>query len=105
VSFEQSSFTVDESEDLSIRINLNRILTVPVDVQVRDNPPSEVRIPAGATAAIFQFPVSDNNICNDNITIPLVIVPLTANCVAGDPGRATVTIIDDDGEWWLTLFQ
>ena len=97
MTFAQTSYTASESEDLRIKLSLNRALSVPVDVQILDDQPP-VRIPVGATRAIFVFPVADNNICGDDFSFPLIIVPQTPNCVAGDPDRAIANIVDDDGE-------
>jgi len=97
VTIDQLSFTVHEGEDVTIQVNITSPLAVPIDVKILDDPLTEIRIPIGSIRAIIDFRVPDNNMCGDNMTLNLNIVPLTANCVAGNPGRATLTILDDDG--------
>ena len=94
------SFTASEGEDVTIQVDINDPLAIPVDVKILDDPLTEIRIPVGSIRAIFNFRVPDNSICGDNMTLTLNIVPLTANCVAGNPGRA-LTILDDDGRCHL----
>ena len=57
-----------------------------------------VVFPAGVTNVSFDIPISDDNILEDNENFVLTIDPssLPTNVTIGDPGQATVTIVDDD---------
>ena len=60
--------------------------------------PNTVIIPAGATMVPFDIPIVDDNILEDNEDFDIIIVPgsLPDDVSVGNPGRATVNIIDDD---------
>ena len=60
--------------------------------------PYTVIIPAGATMVPFDIPIADDNILEDNEDFDIIIVlgSLSDDVSVGNPGRATVNIIDDD---------
>jgi len=101
VSFAQASYTVNEDGDLEIEIIVSNPSTNPIDVQILGiQPPSQIRIPAEATSAVYVFPFNDDNVCEDDEVITLTIdaSSLPDGCVVGNPGTTMVTIVDDDSE-------
>ena len=60
--------------------------------------PYTVIIPAGAVMVPFDIPIADDNILENNENFDIIIVPgsLPDDVSVGNPGRATVNIIDDD---------
>ena len=62
--------------------------------------PYTVTFPAGQTTATFDVPINDDNILEDNENFILTIDPssLPSNVTIGDPGQATVTIVDDSND-------
>ena len=54
--------------------------------------------PAGVTSVPFDVPINDDNILEGNEDFSVIILPdtLPAGVTSGDPGSATVTIVDDD---------
>ena len=58
-----------------------------------------VMIPAGSTMVSFNILIVNENKLEDNEKFDIIIVPgsLPDNVTHGNPGRATVTIFDDDG--------
>ena len=63
--------------------------------------PYTVRIPAGTTVVPFDIPIVDDNILEGNEDFDIIIVPgsLPDDVSVGNPGRATVNIIDDDRKY------
>ena len=63
--------------------------------------PYRISIAAGSVYMEFDISIYDDNLCEPNETIPLVISPssLPDRVTRGDPGQVTVTIIDDDCEF------
>ena len=55
-------------------------------------------IPAGMTMAPFDIPIIDDVVLEGNEDFDIVIIPrsLPDGVTRGVPGRATVTIVDDD---------
>ena len=101
MSFEQASYTVDEDEDLGIRIIVSNPSANPIDVRILGvQPPGEITIPAGATSAVYIYPSDDDNICEDDEIINLTIdaSSLPEDCVVGNPASTMVTVVDDDSE-------
>ena len=62
--------------------------------------PYAVTFPAGVTMVAFDVPVTDDMIVEDNEDFNLIIVPgsLPADVTCGTPNRASVTIVDNDGQ-------
>ena len=60
--------------------------------------PYTVTFPAGQTTATFDVPINDDNILEGNETFMLTIdsSSLPDRVTRGDPGQATVTIVDND---------
>ena len=60
--------------------------------------PYTVIIPAGQTNATFDVPINDDDILEGSEDFILTIddTSLPTNVTRGDPGEATVTIVDDD---------
>ena len=63
-----------------------------------DPGPYTVTIPAGTTMVPFDIPIADDNILEGNENFDIIIVPgsLPGDVSVGNPGRATVNIIDND---------
>ena len=59
-----------------------------------------VTIPAGATMIPFDIPIVDDGTFEDNEDFDIIIVPgsLPTSVTRGNPGRARVTIEDDNGQ-------
>ena len=55
---------------------------------------------AGETRATFNVTVIDDNIFEDNEKFILNIKPLSNIVTVGEPSRATVTIVDNDGKYF-----
>jgi len=62
--------------------------------------PYDVIIPAGDTSFTFDVTIIDDDILENDEDFNLTIVPgtLPNGVTSGDPGRSTVTIINDDGK-------
>ena len=60
--------------------------------------PYIVMIPAGQTKATFDVPIIDDMILENNEDFMLIIdeTTLPDNVTRGDPGEATVNIVDND---------
>ena len=60
--------------------------------------PYTVTFPAGQTTATFDVPINDDDILegNENFILTIDQTSLPSNVTRGDPGEATVTIVDDD---------
>ena len=102
VRFDQPTHIVNENEELEIGLSISPPPQNLIDVLLIgiDPPRNELRIPAGATSAIFVLAPTDDNICEDDEIFNLEIdeSSLPAGCVVGDPASTMVTIVDDDGE-------
>ena len=63
-----------------------------------DSGPYNVTIPAGQTTVTFDVPINNDNILegNENFTLTINEPSLPTGVTRGDPGQATVTIVDDD---------
>ena len=62
--------------------------------------PYTVTIPAGMTTATFDIPITDDAIREGNEDFMITIDPssLPDGVTRGDPGEATVTIVDDESK-------
>jgi len=60
--------------------------------------PYPVTFPVGVTSVTFGIPITDDNILegNENFTLTIDQSSLPTNVNRGDPGEATVTIVDND---------
>ena len=63
-----------------------------------DSGPYIVTIPAGQTTATFDIPVNDDNILeiNEHLMLTFNVTSLPSGVILGDPGKAIVTIVDND---------
>ena len=55
-------------------------------------------IPAGATTVLFNISIIDDNILEDNedFDITIIVSSLPTGVFRGNPGTATMTIVDKD---------
>jgi len=62
--------------------------------------PYSVTFSAGVTSITFDVPITDDDILegSENFMLTIDQSSLPANINRGDPGSATVTIVDDDGK-------
>ena len=62
--------------------------------------PYSVLFTAGVTTVSFDVPIRNNNVSEGNKDFSITIDPLSlpSGVSVGDPGEATVTIVDDDGK-------
>ena len=69
--------------------------------------PYIVTIPAGVTMFPFDIPITDDDILEGNENFMITIDPsmLPDNVTVGDPGQATVTIVDDDSKLCVLTMQ
>ena len=60
--------------------------------------PYTVTFPAGVTSVLFDIPINDDDVFegNENFTITIDPSSLPTDVSVGNPGQATVTIVDDD---------
>ena len=63
-----------------------------------DSGPYNVIIPAGETSGFFNITINDDDISEDNETFILTISS-SAEVFCVDQCQATVTILDDDGNY------
>ena len=63
-----------------------------------DSGPYTVTFPAGVTRVPFDIPINNDSILENDEDFTVTINPssLPADITRGDPGSATVTIVDDD---------
>ena len=63
-----------------------------------------VRFPAGVMSVPFSISINDDNIFEDNENFTLTIYPsLPTGVMVGNPGQATVTIVDNDCKCWYSF--
>ena len=62
--------------------------------------PYTVTFSAGVTMVAFNIPITDDMILEGNEDLDLIIVPgsLPDDVTRGNPNRASVTIVDNDGQ-------
>ena len=65
--------------------------------------PYEVTFTAGTTEASFNVSLTDDNIFESNENFMITIDPssLPSDVTVGDPRRATVIIMDNDGNYFV----
>ena len=65
-----------------------------------DSGPYSVTFTAGQTSATINIPINDDNILEntENFAVTIVMGELPTDVTRGDPGSATVNIIDNDRE-------
>ena len=63
--------------------------------------PYDVTFPEGETEAQFDVTINDDNILegNENFNLTIVASSLPSRVDIGNPARATVTIVDNDGKY------
>ena len=59
-----------------------------------------VALSAGMTTTVLDVPINNDNICEpiETFIVTINTSSLPDRVTRGDPGQATVTIMDDDGE-------
>ena len=72
-----------------------------------DSRPYNVTFPAGQTTATFDVPINDDNILegNENFMLTINSSSLLTDVTRGDPGQATVTIMDNDRKLLLSYTE
>ena len=62
--------------------------------------PYLVPFPAGVTSVTFDVPITDDSILegNENFMLTIDQSSLPTGVNRGDPGSATVTVVDNDGK-------
>jgi len=102
ISFRDATHVTTEGDTLTITVQVSNPPSSDISVEVMGPmpPPIMVTIPAGATSATFEFPTSEDNICEDDETFTLTLdaSSLPDDCTVGDPASTTVTVEDDDGK-------
>ena len=63
-----------------------------------DSGPYNVIILAGETRGIFNFRINDDDISEDNETF-MIIITSSADVICADRCKATLTILDNDGNY------
>ena len=68
--------------------------------------PYEVTFTAGTTEASFNVSLTDDNIFERNEKFMITIDPssLPSNVTVGDPDQVTVTIVDNDGKYFIPKY-
>jgi len=102
VNFSQASYNVTEGDTLNISIVSSSPSRDPFSVIVlgTGSPYHSITIPVEKTSVTFNISTDEDKICEDDETFTLTLDAyfLPGNCVVGNPGSATVTVKDDDGE-------
>ena len=63
--------------------------------------PYSVTFPAGVISVPFNISINDDNIFEENENFTLTInSSLPTGVMVGNPGQATVTIVDNDCKFW-----
>ena len=111
VTFSQSTYTIDEDTGA---VQPQMVLTNPsstsITVEVFNTDgsatggvdyhsgPYPVTFAAGVTTAVFNIPVTDDNILEyrENFMLSINSSSLPGVVTVGNPGEATVTIVNDD---------
>ena len=72
-----------------------------------DSGPYPITINAGQTNATFDVTINDDNILesNENFTLTINSSSLPTGVTHGDPGQATVTIMDNDRKLLLSYTE
>ncbi|XP_065884189.1 uncharacterized protein [Dysidea avara] len=112
VNFSQSTYSVDEDDGPAQPVLvLSNPSSTSITVQVfttagsatgggvdYDSGPYTVTFPAGVTRVPFDIPINNDSILENDEDFTVTINPssLPADITRGDPGSATVTIVDDD---------
>ena len=108
VTFSQASYSVTEDDILNISIMISNALPVSISVIVlgTGQPYHLITILGGNTSVTFDACTAEDNICADDETFILTLDTsfLPNDCVVGNPGSATVTVVNDDGGG-MFLFQ
>ena len=70
-----------------------------------DNSPFIITIPAGMTRAMVSIPIVNDTIVEGDEDFDVVLQPGSPGIGIGTPGRAVVTIIDDnDGKDYMVVY-
>ena len=66
--------------------------------------PYSVTFPAGVMSVSFNIPINDDNIFEENENFTLTInSSLPTGVMVGNPGQATMTIVDNDCKFWYSF--
>ena len=108
VSFEQSSYTVDEGSLVTVKVTLNadpeRTVTIPITTTDQDGAssadysgvPANVTFVPGDTEETINFTATQDSLNDDGESVKLSFGNLPAGVSAGNTDEAVVTITDDD---------
>ena len=108
VSFEQSSYTVDEGSLVTVKVTLNadpeRTVTIPITTTDQDGAssadysgvPANVTFVPGDTEETINFTATQDTLNDDGESVKLTLGNLPAGVSAGNTDEAVVTITDDD---------
>ena len=118
VSFEQSSYSVDEGDTVDVTVTLSadpeRTVTVPVTAEVQDGAssadysgvPASVEFAPGETEQTFTFTASSDSDNDDGESVKLGFGnTLPADVSAGGTDETTVSITDDDAPSVAVSFE
>ena len=108
VRFEQTTYTVDEGDSVTVKVKLDtdpkRTVTVPIN---KDNQggatsndysgvPTQVTFLRGDTEKVIPFLAADDSYNDDGESVKLGFGPMPTGVNAGTTNEATVNITDDD---------
>ena len=126
ISFEQSTYRINENADDPLKpvLIISTLSSLDITIQVTDNSstatgkwmlipitsiiwyhtggedynsgPYDVTIPAGMMKASFDITINNDNIVEGNEDFTLIIIT-SSSLLVGDTNKATVTIVDDEG--------
>ena len=108
VSYEQSSYSVDEGSTVTVKVTLSanpeRTVTIPINKTNQGGAttgdysgvPDSVTFNSGETEQSITFMATDDTVDDDDEKVKLAFVNLPTRVSAGTPSEATVSITDDD---------
>ena len=118
VSFEESSYTVAEGDNVTVKVKLSadpeRTVTIPVTKTNQDgatasdysNLPGNVVFNSGDTEKTFDFEATDDAVDDDGESVKLGFgSSLPTGVTAGTTAETTVSITDDDGPSVTVSFE
>ncbi len=108
VSFEESSYAVDEGDSVMVKVKLSadpeRTITVPLTATGQGGAtasdysvPTSVVFNSGDTEKTFSFAATDDEVNDGGESVRLGFDTLPAGVSEGTTGETTVSITDDDG--------
>ena len=108
VSYEQSSYSVDEGSTVTVKVTLSanpeRTVTIPINKTNQGGAttgdysgvPDSVTFNSGETEQSITFMATDDTVDDDDEKVKLAFGTLPTRVSAGTPSEATVSITDDD---------